>query len=157
MDPFPPLPGALLPAVAAVLLYPEVPGASASDVLGPLGLMLLLGTVHCQIVSTESSRGSSGSPSSSCSTSPARRRRWVRSSLDSLGGATSVDQCQFVSFVLLSEAEEKQRAEEGRRQQQPAEERGAEGGPAAAAQSKSEGPHNGITRRWNYIECVVSY
>lgn len=66
---------ALPSAVAAVLLYSEVPGASASDVLGPACLMLLLGTVHCQIVSTESSRGSSGSPSSSSSTSPARRKR----------------------------------------------------------------------------------
>ncbi|XP_056887500.1 putative homeodomain transcription factor 1 isoform X2 [Takifugu flavidus] len=61
--------------MAAVLLYSEVPGASASDVLGPMCLMLLLGTVHCQIVSTESSRGSSGSPSSSSSASPARRKR----------------------------------------------------------------------------------
>lgn len=68
---------ALLPAVAAVLLYSEVPGASASDVLGPACLMLLLGTVHCQIVSTESSRGSSASPSSSSSASPARRKRWL--------------------------------------------------------------------------------
>lgn len=65
----------ICPPVAAVLLYSEVPGASASDVLGPMCLMLLLGTVHCQIVSTESSRGSSGSPSSSSGTSPARRKR----------------------------------------------------------------------------------
>lgn len=69
-------PHALLPAVAAVLLYSEVPAASASDVYGPMCLMLLLGTVHCQIVSTESSRGSSASPFSSSSSSPARRRRW---------------------------------------------------------------------------------
>ncbi|XP_075880975.1 putative homeodomain transcription factor 1 isoform X3 [Nelusetta ayraudi] len=61
--------------VAAVLLYCEVPGASASEVFGPMCLMLLLGTVHCQIVSTESSRWPSGSPASSCTTSPARRRR----------------------------------------------------------------------------------
>ncbi|KAK2861756.1 hypothetical protein Q5P01_001289 [Channa striata] len=58
--------------VAAVLLYSEVPGASASEVFGPMCLMLLLGTVHCQIVSTESSRWPSGSPAAS---SPARRRR----------------------------------------------------------------------------------
>uniref|UniRef100_A0A671YH25 Putative homeodomain transcription factor 1 n=1 Tax=Sparus aurata TaxID=8175 RepID=A0A671YH25_SPAAU len=48
--------------VAAVVLYLEVPGASASEVFGPMCLMLLLGTVHCQIVSTESSRWPSGSP-----------------------------------------------------------------------------------------------
>lgn len=61
--------------MAAVLLYPDVPAAGASDVFGPMCLMLLLGTVHCQIVSTESSRGSSASPFSSSSSSPARRRR----------------------------------------------------------------------------------
>lgn len=61
--------------VAAVVLYLEVPGACASEVFGPMCLMLLLGTVHCQIVSTESSRWPSGSPAASCTTSPARRRR----------------------------------------------------------------------------------
>lgn len=70
------LPNVLLPSVAAVVLYLEVPGASASEVFGPMCLMLLLGTVHCQIVSTESSRWPSGSPAASCTTSPARRRRW---------------------------------------------------------------------------------
>ncbi|XP_032369853.1 putative homeodomain transcription factor 1 isoform X1 [Etheostoma spectabile] len=61
--------------VAAVVLYLEVPGACASEVFGPVCLMLLLGTVHCQIVSTESSRWPSGSPAASRTTSPARRRR----------------------------------------------------------------------------------
>ncbi|XP_037535245.1 putative homeodomain transcription factor 1 [Nematolebias whitei] len=61
--------------VAAVALYLDVPRASASEVFGPMCLMLLLGTVHCQIVSTESSRWPSGSPPASSSTSPARRRR----------------------------------------------------------------------------------
>ncbi|XP_069389407.1 putative homeodomain transcription factor 1 isoform X2 [Paralichthys olivaceus] len=61
--------------VAAVVLYLEVPGASASEVFGPICLMLLLGTVHCQIVSTESSRWPSGSPAASSTTSPVRRRR----------------------------------------------------------------------------------
>lgn len=70
------LPNVLLPSVAAVLLYLEVPRASASEVFGPMCLMLLLGTVHCQIVSTESSRWPSGSPAASSSTSPTRRRRW---------------------------------------------------------------------------------
>ncbi|XP_061742002.1 putative homeodomain transcription factor 1 isoform X1 [Nerophis ophidion] len=65
--------------VAAVLLYMEVPSASASEVFGPMCLMLLLGTVHCQIVSTECNRWPPACPaasnSSSCSSSPARRRR----------------------------------------------------------------------------------
>ncbi|XP_077430301.1 putative homeodomain transcription factor 1 isoform X2 [Vanacampus margaritifer] len=64
--------------VAAVVLYVEVPGASASEAFGPLCLMLLLGTVHCQIVSTVCSRFPSGGPSSSNGnngSSPARRRR----------------------------------------------------------------------------------
>uniref|UniRef100_A0A4W5PXL5 Putative homeodomain transcription factor 1 n=1 Tax=Hucho hucho TaxID=62062 RepID=A0A4W5PXL5_9TELE len=62
--------------VAAAMLYVEVPAASASEQLGPMCLMLLLGTVHCQIVSTESNRSPSVSPVSSSSTSPARRRRY---------------------------------------------------------------------------------
>ncbi|XP_060897114.1 putative homeodomain transcription factor 1 [Labrus mixtus] len=61
--------------VAAVVLYLEIPGASANELVGPMCLMLLLGTVHCQIVSTESSRWPSGTPAASCTTSPARRRR----------------------------------------------------------------------------------
>nr|XP_046238743.1 putative homeodomain transcription factor 1 [Scatophagus argus] len=61
--------------VAAVVLYLEVPEASANEVFGPMCLLLLLGTVHCQIVSTESNRWPSGSPAASCTTSPARRRR----------------------------------------------------------------------------------
>lgn len=62
--------------VASVVLYLEVPGANANEVFGPMCLMLLLGTVHCQIVSTESSRWPSGSPAAgSTTTSPGRRRR----------------------------------------------------------------------------------
>lgn len=61
--------------VATVVLYLDIPGANASEVLGPMCLMLLLGTVHCQIVSTESSRWPSGSPDASNTASPARRRR----------------------------------------------------------------------------------
>ncbi|KAK7912541.1 hypothetical protein WMY93_012752 [Mugilogobius chulae] len=64
-----------LTQVATVVLYLDVPGANASEVFGPMCLMLLLGTVHCQIVSTESSRWPSGSPAASNTTSPARRRR----------------------------------------------------------------------------------
>lgn len=75
------MPNVCLPSVAAVVLYLEIPGASANEVFGPMCLMLLLGTVHCQIVSTESSRWPSGSPAASCTTSPARRRRWFFSLL----------------------------------------------------------------------------
>ncbi|XP_041437996.1 protein PHTF1-like isoform X2 [Xenopus laevis] len=41
--------------VTAIVFYSMVPVASASEQIGPLCLMLLLGTVHCQIVSTKSS------------------------------------------------------------------------------------------------------
>ncbi|XP_035244611.1 putative homeodomain transcription factor 1 isoform X1 [Anguilla anguilla] len=57
--------------VAALVMCLEVPAASASEVLEPVCLMLLLGTVHCQIVSTESNR----SPAASPATSPTRRKR----------------------------------------------------------------------------------
>ncbi|KAJ0068729.1 hypothetical protein NL108_010802, partial [Boleophthalmus pectinirostris] len=70
--------------VATVVLYLDVPGANASEVFGPMCLMLLLGTVHCQIVSTESSRWPSGSPAASNTTSPARRRRLGHHSSDEL-------------------------------------------------------------------------
>ncbi|KAM4796716.1 protein PHTF1 [Rhinophrynus dorsalis] len=42
--------------VIAIVLYFVVPVASVNEQIGPLCLMLLLGTVHCQIVSTESNR-----------------------------------------------------------------------------------------------------
>ncbi|XP_046881601.1 putative homeodomain transcription factor 1 isoform X2 [Hypomesus transpacificus] len=61
--------------VAALLMYVEVPAASPSELFGPMCLMLLLGTVHCQIVSTETSRSPSISPVTSSSASPTRRRR----------------------------------------------------------------------------------
>ncbi|XP_077582070.1 putative homeodomain transcription factor 1 isoform X2 [Stigmatopora nigra] len=62
--------------VAAVMLYVEVPGASASEAFGPLCLMLLLGTVHCQIVSTECSRWPTNGPAAgNGGSSPTRRRR----------------------------------------------------------------------------------
>ncbi|KAE8623138.1 hypothetical protein XENTR_v10005516 [Xenopus tropicalis] len=44
--------------VMAIVFYSMVPVASISEQIGPLCLMLLLGTVHCQIVSTRSSRTS---------------------------------------------------------------------------------------------------
>ncbi|MFT7814124.1 putative homeodomain transcription factor 1 isoform X5 [Arapaima gigas] len=61
--------------VAAVVVYVEVPAATVSEVLGPMCLMLLLGTVHCQIVSTESNRSPSVNPSISSTASSARRKR----------------------------------------------------------------------------------
>ncbi|XP_063811474.1 protein PHTF1 isoform X2 [Pseudophryne corroboree] len=42
--------------VTAIVLYFMVPVASVSEQAGPMCLMLLLGTVHCQIVSTQSHR-----------------------------------------------------------------------------------------------------
>ncbi|XP_051956928.1 protein PHTF1-like [Xyrauchen texanus] len=65
--------------VAGAVLYFEVPAACASEVVGPLCLMLLLGTVHCQIVSTESSRSPDNSPVSSRPASPVRRKRQRKS------------------------------------------------------------------------------
>lgn len=47
-----------------------MPIVSASEIIGPLCLMLLMGTVHCQIVSTQLSK-SSGSDGSGVG----RRRR----------------------------------------------------------------------------------
>ncbi|KAA0707782.1 putative homeodomain transcription factor 1 [Triplophysa tibetana] len=64
--------------VAGAVLYFEVPAASASEVVGPLCLMLLLGTVHCQIVSTQSSRSPDNSPVSSRAASPVRRKRQIK-------------------------------------------------------------------------------
>ncbi|KTF95636.1 hypothetical protein cypCar_00023428 [Cyprinus carpio] len=66
-------------AVAGAVLYFEVPAACASEVVGPLCLMLLLGTVHCQIVSTESSKSPDNSPVPSRTASPVRRKRQRKS------------------------------------------------------------------------------
>ncbi|XP_041323670.1 protein PHTF1 isoform X2 [Pyrgilauda ruficollis] len=57
--------------VVAVVLYFLVPAVSASEVMGPLCLMLLLGTVHCQIVSTQVNRAAGSNGLS-------RRRRKLR-------------------------------------------------------------------------------
>uniref|UniRef100_A0A8C3VD13 Putative homeodomain transcription factor 1 n=1 Tax=Catharus ustulatus TaxID=91951 RepID=A0A8C3VD13_CATUS len=57
--------------VVAVVLYFMVPVVSASEVMGPLCLMLLLGTVHCQIVSTQVNRPAGNNGLS-------RRRRRVK-------------------------------------------------------------------------------
>nr|XP_033774167.1 putative homeodomain transcription factor 1 [Geotrypetes seraphini] len=42
--------------ITAIVLYFMVPVASLSEVAGPMCLMLLLGTVHCQIVSTQTNK-----------------------------------------------------------------------------------------------------
>ncbi|XP_058712018.1 protein PHTF1 isoform X5 [Poecile atricapillus] len=57
--------------VVAVVLYFMVPVVSASEVMGPMCLMLLLGTVHCQIVSTQVNRPAGNNGLS-------RRRRKLR-------------------------------------------------------------------------------
>ncbi|XP_054546909.1 protein PHTF1 isoform X3 [Talpa occidentalis] len=44
--------------VIALVLYSMMPIVNVSEVLGPLCLMLLMGTVHCQIVSTQMTRPS---------------------------------------------------------------------------------------------------
>ncbi|XP_025030953.1 putative homeodomain transcription factor 1 isoform X2 [Python bivittatus] len=59
--------------VVAIALYSIMPIVSASEIIGPLCLMLLMGTVHCQIVSTQLTK-SSGSDGSSIG----RRRRKTR-------------------------------------------------------------------------------
>uniref|UniRef100_A0A286Y4J4 Putative homeodomain transcription factor 1 n=1 Tax=Cavia porcellus TaxID=10141 RepID=A0A286Y4J4_CAVPO len=48
--------------VIAIVLYLMMPLVNVSEILGPLCLMLLMGTVHCQIVSTQITRpsGSNG-------------------------------------------------------------------------------------------------
>uniref|UniRef100_A0A669QF67 Putative homeodomain transcription factor 1 n=3 Tax=Neognathae TaxID=8825 RepID=A0A669QF67_PHACC len=57
--------------VIAVILYFVVPVVNASEVMGPMCLMLLMGTVHCQIVSTQMNRTSGNNGLS-------RRRRKLR-------------------------------------------------------------------------------
>ncbi|XP_058860105.1 protein PHTF1-like isoform X2 [Acipenser ruthenus] len=75
--------------VVAVLLYMQAPLANTSELLGPMFLMLLLGTVHCQIVSTQSFK--------TPGTNGARRRRTRAGKVsgktetdDSLGSRVSI-------------------------------------------------------------------
>ncbi|XP_023612820.1 putative homeodomain transcription factor 1 isoform X2 [Myotis lucifugus] len=81
--------------VLALVLYLMLPIVSVSEVLGPLCLMLLMGTVHCQIVSTQIARpsGSSGS----------RRRRKLRKTVNGDGsrenGNNSSDKVRGVETV----------------------------------------------------------
>ncbi|XP_037740813.1 protein PHTF1 isoform X1 [Chelonia mydas] len=68
--------------VIAVMLYFVIPVASASEIIGPMCLMLLMGTVHCQIVSTQINKppGTNGGGGSS-----SRRRRKLRKPMGSDG------------------------------------------------------------------------
>ncbi|CAM5118958.1 unnamed protein product [Natator depressus] len=68
--------------VIAVMLYFMIPVASASEIIGPMCLMLLMGTVHCQIVSTQINKppGTGGGGGSS-----SRRRRKLRKPMGSDG------------------------------------------------------------------------
>ncbi|EPQ03801.1 Putative homeodomain transcription factor 1 [Myotis brandtii] len=81
--------------VMALVLYLMMPIVSVSEVLGPLCLMLLMGTVHCQIVSTQIARpsGSNGS----------RRRRKLRKTVNGDGsrenGNNSSDKVRGVETV----------------------------------------------------------
>ncbi|TRZ16877.1 hypothetical protein HGM15179_010190 [Zosterops borbonicus] len=68
--------------VVAVVLYFMVPAVSASEVMGPLCLMLLLGTVHCQIVSTQVNKPAGNNGLS-------RRRRKLRKPVGADGSSWS--------------------------------------------------------------------
>nr|KAF6397580.1 putative homeodomain transcription factor 1 [Rousettus aegyptiacus] len=81
--------------VIALVLYYMMPIVNVSEVLGPLCLMLLMGTVHCQIVSAQITRpsGSNGS----------RRRRKLRKPVNGDGsrenGNNSSDKVRVVETV----------------------------------------------------------
>ncbi|XP_031230916.1 putative homeodomain transcription factor 1 isoform X2 [Mastomys coucha] len=81
--------------VTAIVLYLLMPIVSASEVLGPLCLMLLMGTVHCQIVSTQITRplGNNGN----------RRRRKLRKTVNGDGnrdnGHNSPDKVRAVETL----------------------------------------------------------
>nr|XP_020636239.1 putative homeodomain transcription factor 1 isoform X2 [Pogona vitticeps] len=80
--------------VVAIVLYYMMPVVSASEIIGPLCLMLLMGTVHCQIVSTQLTK-----PSGIDGTSIGRRRRKIRK----LAGG---DGSTAYSFDKISRTEE---------------------------------------------------
>ncbi|XP_029802058.1 putative homeodomain transcription factor 1 isoform X3 [Suricata suricatta] len=63
--------------VTALVLYSMMPIVNVSEVLGPLCLMLLVGTVHCQIVSTQITRPSGNNGN--------RRRRKLRKTVNGDG------------------------------------------------------------------------
>ncbi|XP_054835830.1 protein PHTF1 isoform X3 [Eublepharis macularius] len=84
--------------VVAIVLYYMMPVVNASEIIGPLCLMLLMGTVHCQIVSTQLSK-LSGTHGSSAS----KRRRKMRKFA---GGDGSRDVNTYTSVDNISRGEE---------------------------------------------------
>ncbi|XP_071624892.1 protein PHTF1 isoform X1 [Heliangelus exortis] len=79
--------------VIAVVLYFMMPVVNASEVLGPLCLMLLMGTVHCQIVSTQITR-------TSASNGLSRRRRTRRMKLVAEKGTETENGVTAVNAVM---------------------------------------------------------
>ncbi|XP_066208893.1 protein PHTF1 isoform X2 [Saccopteryx leptura] len=81
--------------VIALVLYFMMPIVNVSEVLGPLCLMLLMGTVHCQIVSTQITRPSGNNGN--------RRRRKLRKTVNGDGsrenGNHSSDKVRGVETV----------------------------------------------------------
>ncbi|XP_015854713.2 protein PHTF1 isoform X2 [Peromyscus maniculatus bairdii] len=81
--------------VTAIVLYLMMPIVNVSEVLGPLCLMLLMGTVHCQIVSTQITRPSANNGS--------RRRRKLRKTVNGDGsrdnGTNSPDKVRAVETL----------------------------------------------------------
>uniref|UniRef100_A0A8C3VQA0 Putative homeodomain transcription factor 1 n=1 Tax=Catagonus wagneri TaxID=51154 RepID=A0A8C3VQA0_9CETA len=81
--------------VIALVLYFMMPIVNVSEVLGPLCLMLLMGTVHCQIVSTQITRPSGNNGS--------RRRRKLRKTANGDGsrenGNNSSDKARGVETL----------------------------------------------------------
>ncbi|KAJ6657940.1 hypothetical protein lerEdw1_001730 [Lerista edwardsae] len=84
--------------VLAVALYYMMPVVSASEIIGPLCLMLLMGTVHCQIVSTQLTK-----PSGINGNNIGRRRRKLRKYA---GGDASRDGSSYYPFDKVSRDEE---------------------------------------------------
>ncbi|KAB0386066.1 hypothetical protein FD755_001022, partial [Muntiacus reevesi] len=81
--------------VIALVLYFMMPIVNVSEVLGPLCLMLLMGTVHCQIVSTQITRPSGNNGN--------RRRRKLRKTVNGDGsrenGNNSSDKARGVETL----------------------------------------------------------
>uniref|UniRef100_A0A7N5JK56 Putative homeodomain transcription factor 1 n=1 Tax=Ailuropoda melanoleuca TaxID=9646 RepID=A0A7N5JK56_AILME len=81
--------------VIALVLYFMMPIVNVSEVLGPLCLMLLMGTVHCQIVSTQITRPSGNNGN--------RRRRKLRKTVNGDGsrenGNNSADKVRGVETL----------------------------------------------------------
>ncbi|KAM6232835.1 protein PHTF1 isoform 4-T4 [Spheniscus humboldti] len=79
--------------VIAVVLYFMMPVVNASEVMGPMCLMLLMGTVHCQIVSTQINKPSGNNGLS-------RRRRIRRVKLVAEKGTETENGVNAVNNVI---------------------------------------------------------